>query len=308
MDIAALLKAYGAPDNAANVNALTQRYANDPTAADRKIHGLQGQSDESGGSRDAILNMMIDSVAAPTAVQNEPLAPLPMVQNASAPTRRGATAGSTPRAGRQQGYGEAGDPLANGVNAATPARPDVAGPASTPQDWSTLDFLAPLIGILGAGALAKPVYNAVGKRIAPTTPPEATFAGPMNKNIVPDNNIKMGPDRIGSDVVKQGAAAENPNAKIAAPIDWDVHDVFRYDNPNRALEQNIKADNRAPSTVTGSPENEVLARKAQHQAELDAANTEGDAVQKQMLEQANKKKKKSSFSPMQAIKNATGRK
>jgi hypothetical protein len=68
----------------------------------------------------------------------------------------------------------------------------------------------------------------------------------------------------------------------------------------KQIDQVFKMDNRAPSQVTGSPENEVLARKAQVQAELDAANAEGNAIMNQL-------KGRKQFKPAGAMRNATGR-
>lgn len=284
--LGALLKSYGAPDTPENVNRITQRYASDPTAADRRIYGLQGQSDESGGSRDAVLNAMLDRVIAQTdapittAPLNAPLPTSPMVQNATAPTRRSATAAS-PREDRPQ-YGPGGtDPLAREVNRNTPSNPNARPPTSAPQgsgyevdpqtsamgpggldngdNWM-MDLIAPIVGILGAGALAKPTYNAVGKRIAPITPPEAVYAGPMNTQVGPNGERVTKTERIPEGDRKAG----NSTAQ-------------------KSIDRTIPLDNRAPSTVTGSPENEVLARKAQVQAELDAANAEGSAIQREMM-------------------------
>lgn len=302
--IAGLLKSYGAADTPENQNRLRQHYASDPTAADRRMVGAQGQSDESGGSRDAMLNAMLDKFVAQTsapAVQPEVLPVSPMVQNASAPTMRSATAGIPPAIQQREQYGPGGgDPLQREVNRNTPAMPNArpptmpktsgyevdpqtsAMPVTGTPDFSMMDLLAPIIGILGAGAVAKPAYNAVGKRIAPSTQqgPEATYAGPMNKNIVPGGDKVVGKtERLGSNVVEKGTSAGTPALESPA----------------------VPLDNRAPSTVTGSPENEVLARKAQTQAELDAANNEGNAIMKQMA-------KGKTFQPKGAVRNVTGRK
>lgn len=303
--MAALLKSFNAADTPDNTNKIRNAYASDPTAMDRRLFGVKGQSDESGGGRDAILDAMLEKFVAQTAAPpvNEPLPVSPMVQNATAPTRRSATAGaSTPSPASQtrEQYGPGGsDPLAREVNRVTPRNPNARPPVDSntatsgyevdPQQSAQsgtgtldgLDGILPLIvGLVGAGAASR-----VGKSI-----PEATFAGPMNKEITPSGDrvvgkterLPQGQRQIGNSAPSDVLNSPNARAAIEAPA--------------------IPLDNRAPSTVTGSPENEQLARRAQIQAELDAANAEGNAIQQQML------KGKKAFSPKGAIRNVTGRK
>ncbi len=75
-------------------------------------------------------------------------------------------------------------------------------------------------------------------------------------------------------------------------------------DPTALPPPNAQLDNRAPSSVTGSPENEVLARKAQTQAEIDAANAEGESIQREMAKQARTR----NWKPKGAVRNVTGRK
>lgn len=70
--LSALIKSYGAADTPENVNRIREFYAADPTAAERRAYGLKGQSDESGGTRDMLLNAMIDKAMPPVGpVQND---------------------------------------------------------------------------------------------------------------------------------------------------------------------------------------------------------------------------------------------
>lgn len=101
IDMSKLLAAFpGAANTPENMNRLREFYATDPKALENRMYGSRMASDESGGSRDAILNSMLDKVIAQTdsqpqqSVQSEPL---PMVKNASAPTKRNATAAQQPQ-------------------------------------------------------------------------------------------------------------------------------------------------------------------------------------------------------------------
>lgn len=301
--MAALLKSFNAADTPDNTNKIRNAYASDPTAVDRRIYGVKGQSDESGGGRDALLDAMLEKFVAQTAAPtNAPLPVSPMVQNTTLPTRRSATAnaGATPAIQTREQYGPGGsDPLAREVNRNTPSNPNARPPVSAnnnangyevdPQTSAqsgtgTLDglegILPLIVGLFGAGAASR-----VGKSI-----PNATYAGPMNKEVVPSGDRVVGKtERLPADPRQIGNSAPS--------------DVLNSPNARAAIEgPPIPLDNRAPSQVTGSPENETLARKAQVQAELDAANKEGNAIQQQML------KGKKAFSPKGAIRNVTGRK
>lgn len=96
--LSALIKSFGAADTPENTNRIREFYASDPKAAENRIYGTRSPSDESGGSRDMMLNAMLDKViaqtAAPSQIQSEPLAPLPQTQalkapQAAAPPQRG---------------------------------------------------------------------------------------------------------------------------------------------------------------------------------------------------------------------------
>ncbi len=291
--LTALMKSYGAANTPENVNAITQRYSSDPTAAERRIYGLQGQSDESGGSRDLMLNKMIDQavaqVAAPPVADPASLPVSPMVQNASAPGRRNANAGAPPSIQQREQYGPGGsDPLQREVNRNTPAMPNSRAPSAPassgyevdPQTSAMapsggLDWLLAALGLSAAPKAAAAVAS-TSKSGLPVAAdiPEATYAGPMNTNIAKDGAVRSKTERIPA----EGQAALPP--------------------PNAQL------DNRAPSSVTGSPENEVLARKAQTQAEIDAANAEGESIQREMAKQARTR----NWKPKGAVRNVTGRK
>lgn len=290
-----LLQSYGAADNPDNQNRIRQHYASDPTAMDRRLYGVKGQSDESGGSRDAMLNAMLDKVIAQSAAPpvNEPLPVSPMVQNATVPTRRSATAGAPPAIAQREQYGPGGsDPLQREVNRNTPSNPNARPPAvqsanasgyevdpQTSAQGGTgtldgLDGILPLIlGLFGAGAAAR---AGTGR----SAPPGASAA--------------LGTST--SSVTTRSPAGQPP---IVNPPQLPNANAGQMSLPPPATQ----LDNRAPSSVTGSPENEVLARKAQHQAELDAANAEGEAIQREMAKQARGK-----FVPKNAVRNVTGRK
>ena len=305
-----LLKSYGAADTPENVQRIQSHYASDPTAMDRRLFGAKGQSDESGGSRDAILNAMLDKVivqtsATPVATPAPEVSP--MVQNASLPSKRSATANAPNRRQLSNSSPNSGDPLADEVNKRTPANPNAMPPRSVgvssyevdPQTSAQngplpnfdLDGILPLIlGLVGAGAAAKPVYNAVGKRIAPTTPPEASYAGPMNKNIMSSGDRVTKTDRIGQG---QHTVEGNP-----------VSDLVTGNKSAGAIEQNIKLDNQAPSKVENSPELVDASKRQQTQQSIDAANAEYDSMlRQQILEQIRGKRNLKG-----AVRNASGRK
>jgi len=169
--IGALLKAYGAPDNPANVNALMQRYASDPTAAERKIYGLQGQSDESGDGRDAILNQMIDATMQEAVPKGQVTVGAPVMEsvaNSSVPTQRNATAA---RQSEQYGppppeYSPGAGPLTRDIDSAAPAVATANTGESVSGDWFT-ELLGPILGILGAGGVASKMAR--GRNAPPAT-------------------------------------------------------------------------------------------------------------------------------------------
>lgn len=154
--LSALMKTFpGSADTPDNVNKLRAFYASDPKNAENRISGARMANDESGGSRDAIIEAMLDKVmaqtAAPQAIQSEPLAPLPMVQNASAPTRRSATAAPTRQASPDWSNANENPNLG-------PLPPRSASPgeqsAVPPTRGSGLGFLDLLGLIIGGGATA----------------------------------------------------------------------------------------------------------------------------------------------------------
>lgn len=307
--LSALVKSFGAPDTPDNVNRVREFYAADPTAAERRLYGVKGQSDESGGSRDALLNSMLDKFVQQTSAAPVALPVSPDVQAASGPTRRSATAGASapsPAAQTREQYGPGGsDPLAREVNRATAREPRAIASAPTgsgyevdPQVSATdpgmpngdnwmLDLIAPIIGMVGAGAVAgRGAVSAAGSAIKNSLPnvfkgPEAKYVGPMNTEVgQPDSKVTK-QDRIG-----EGQRA----------IEGDATGILDSGSARRAIEQTIPLDNRSPSQVTGSKENEDKARKAQTQAEIDAANKEGNAVQKEILA----RQKKGQWNPIGA--------
>lgn len=276
--VAALLKSYGAPDTPENANRIRQHYASDPTAADRRLYGAQGQSDESGGSRDAILNAMLDKFIAQTApapvAEPPPQQVMPTVQNASTPSRKSATAGQ---------------PLSKDVPGASvydqrnlgPLPPKDSKPAATsgyevdPQtsaqsgsvsadNWM-MDLLAPIIGILGAGALA-------GKALKT---PQAKV------------------DAAGRPVV--GPTSE---------IDPTIKAIADQPSPYRGTE----GDTQGFPPPKQKDKGPTPAQRAAAQAEFDAANIEGEALQREMAKQARASRPAKKPLPKNAVRNVTGRK
>lgn len=246
--IGALLKAYGAPNTPENINALTQRYASDPTAAERKINGLQGQSDESGGSRDAILNMMIDKTIEQAAPQGNVTVGAPVMEsvaNSSVPTRRSATAGRAPVDPRQLSNSppSSGDPLANEVNRNTPSNPSGGVPNGGVADSSwMLDLLAPILGILGAGGVASAAMR--GRNATPA------------KEAAPSNGFTQDP--------RAATYSTTPESegRPASPVDYRSNPkqkrITDQSTPANAAPPPVKEEEWAPTSIK-----EQMAKKKQ---------------------------------------------
>lgn len=321
--LSTLMKSYGAADTPENSNRIREFYASDPTAADRRAYGVKGQSHEGGADRDAILNAMIDKVAAPApaAITQEPLAPLPMVQNATAPTRRSATAGAPQRGPRgtapsmepqmQPGYSD--------TNAQT--SPAIGAPGSRVSGYETnvedqtlpangggiLDWLLP--AILGISALRSGAGGAAPSPsgVPSVRPiPDATYVGPMGREGAPPvagrisneqrRPVKASPRAIGNDgKLIEGANPSQKRVGSTPKLEDNISDLTR-----------VPTNEPPPTQVRNSPQLENEGKKRQLQAEVDAENEGASRLQKQMTDRAMAQKNTADLA--KAARRATGRK
>lgn len=295
--IAAILQKSGGQDTPENVNRIRSHYASDPQAAERRAFGLQGQSDESGGSRDAILDAMITKVmtqtdAQPQAIQQEPLAPLPMVQNASGPTRKSATAAPIRNDNRGISSPHTGDPLRDAVNDYTPANPSPQGaPVNKSGGFGIGDLVAL---IMGGAATAK------------------AFSGPSTRTLRPP--IAQTPQAPGNPNLPQGGIAQRQAggyAKLAAessnaPMDGGYAkyqaDGFSKLAKEKASEKPNESKPAAPKKASKQTPEEVAKMKS----EVADERAGSERMQEEMARQARAQREASAL--VKAARRATGRK
>lgn len=281
------MQSYGAADTPDNANRIRNHYASDPTAMDRRLTGARGQSYEGGADRDAILNAMLDKAIAQTAAPTAPpdvLPVSPMVQNATGSSRRSATAGTPPQLSRdvpgaaiydQRNLGPLPPRDSTSPSARGPSGYEVDPQQSAQSGTGTLDgmegLLPILLGLFGAGAAARAGTGrsappaALGSKTSPI-PPSTTPAPPLGTQTMP------------ADVAR---VTDQPS-----PYRGTEGDVQGFPPPQQK--------DTAPSA----------SQRGAAQSEMDAANVEGEAIQREMAKQASGKK----FTPKNAVRNATGRK
>jgi hypothetical protein len=243
-----LMGTYGAPVNARNANIAREFFAANPDVAERRAMGMRGSGNEDNSD---VLGPMLDRMIAettgpapaPAQVEQQPL---PTVQNASAPTRKSATA--APRqASMQPAHREAGFQEAN-------AAPQGGGSGSS--GWMN-DLL---LSILGASSVAGRTMMGGGN-----TPP--TGNAPQ----------KALPRAIGND----GALLENPypdgqkRLTYQPKLEDNVSDLSRVPT-NEPPTTKVEGD----KGLTGE------ARKKQLQAEIDAENQSAASVRDEMEKRA----------------------
>ncbi len=231
--LSALIKSYGAKDIPENTNRIREFYASDPKAAENRLYGARAPSDESGGSRDMVLNAILDKVIAQTAapsqaIQQEPLAPLPMVQNASAPTKRSATAGGRNAVPVSPPEMQPGWQDNTEITSPTIGAPSGGG--------GVMDWLLPLI--LGVGSMS-PLARGPGQ---PNANANARGAGAGGEGSA--NRRLTGPDPNAKQLTYQPKLENNaPNTTRNSP-ELEAKGKAAADNYAK-LQSEVEADNAA---------------------------------------------------------------
>ena len=286
--ITALLKQSGAVDTPENVNRIREFYASDPTALERRVYGVKGASDESGGSRDALLDGMLDkyiastSAGPPVAVEKEDGTPIPQQGAGTAqpmPARSGGTAAPAygPNAPQQYDYGAATPPV-SGLEE-MPTR----GASDGSWDWNLL-FPA-ILGMLGAGAGARYLNN----------------KGPNVRAGGGDSNAASNRGGLPAETVETVAPNRNTRRGVSDTIDLNERSLGyepKLNGPNaqggtQQIPEQRKIEGRSDNYDYGSVGKEaetVMQRKnaagkqraAQIQDEVDLENRHAAALQEQI--------------------------
>lgn len=299
--LSAIMKSFGAADTPENSNRVREFYAADPTAADRRQFGARGQSDESGGSRDAILNSMLDKVMALTDKNVPPsveATTMPMVQNTSVPTRKSATAapkGTAPI-----------DPVMNAENpnlGPVPARNASSGErAASPEGIGFWDTLALLLGggaTAGAMMRSPPTNanaNARGSGAGGMGSANRAITGPNQNTLRLGYEPKLEDQDYGR--VQGRRVTEYPSG---AP-------VIPEEGIRNAKGKVVAQGNEWPKGTEAWAEQPKQSPQdiARMQAEIEAENAASKALQEQMMQQTQAQKRTSDLS--KAARRATGRK
>lgn len=289
--LSALIKSFGAADTPENTNRIREFYANDPKAAENRLTGARAPSDESGGSRDMMLNSMLDKVIAQTmgslqqVAPQESLQPLPMVQNASTPSVRSATAARGPR-----GVAPNMEPqMQPGYNDNTEVTSGTIGAPPASGDMSMWDMLGLLFGAgaTGKAFLGQPNANARGKGAG------AGGAGSANKRIT------------------SGQVPESHRLTYQPKLEDDTgrFKKFQKDFPGSQSMSDVDIV-RQQHRLTPEEATSVMNQDAQNVArikqEVDAENAQAKALQDQMMER--EMRQRGTRDLAKAARRATGRK
>jgi hypothetical protein len=201
----ALLKTYGAPNTVKNANAARQFFATNPEIAEKRAMGLRGSGiDDNSDVFGAQLDKLIAaSDPEGTVTVGQPEKVMPTVAAATTP--------NAPRKKVETGRGTS-------VNTEPPPGTIKGAQSNAGSGGSWLDDLWPaLLGLAyrGKGGGGSGGVGPDGKPLAPTTPPEATYAGRMPRNEVqPYVDPRLDP-RTGSksftDVANEVWAKDLPN-------------------------------------------------------------------------------------------------
>lgn len=273
--LSAIMKSFGAADTPENSNRIREFYAADPTAADRRQFGARGQSDESGGSRDAILNSVLDKVMAltdktvPQSIESTTVPVMDTVKNSSVPTRKSATAAPT----AAPTWANASE---NPNLGPVPARNASPGEGGAAKGDGLFDWLIPLLigGAATGSAFRSPPANANANA-------RGSGAGGMNSA----NRAVTGPN--------QNSLRLTAHPRTAAPAPYGTD-----------LEIPKGGD------VKGSPAVPVMPQSPQDverlRAEVEAENASANALKEQMMQQTARQKQTSELA--KAARRATGRK
>jgi hypothetical protein len=284
----ALLKTYGAPNTVKNANAARSFFASNPEIAEKRAMGLRGSGlDDNSDVFGAQLDKLIaDSDPQGTVTVGQPEKVIDTVANATTP--------NAPRKKVETGRGAAPttEPPPGTIKGAT---------ANAGGGGSWLDDLWPaLLGLAyrGKGGGGSGGVGPDGKPLAPTTPPEATYAGRMP-------SAEQAADSDPRALAYRQKQIEPPNKQIP------YVDPRMDPRGAKALEDNISdlsriKTNEPPATVvTGDPGLTNDAKKLQLQAEIDAENAANKALMDQIMERNMNQKRTQQLGS--AARAATGR-
>lgn len=284
-----LMQSYGAANTAENANRIRQFAASNPNVLEHRAMGMRGSVvDDNSDVLGAMLDKFIaqTDIAPPRRVEvgaPEVQQTMPTVQNASAPTRKSATAAPAPQMGPNL-------PMASG--AVNP----LDAPTQPPAGKSGSFWDDVLISLLGATSVAgRAAMNrrgggnggaggGGGNAPTPQGTPEATFVGRMGEAARNDplaSGYLQGPNAQlagpNAQLAGPNAQLEAPNAKLPAPDKriGSSRPDGNYEGTGKEIE-GVNARNQAQKTA----KRDVL------QKEIDAENEGASRLQEQMRKRA----------------------
>lgn len=260
--VAQLLKTYGAPPSANNMNAARQFFASNPEIAEKRAMGMRGSGiDDNSDVFGAQLEKFMAAADNKPTITKEELPPVEAPQTTNVARRAAPTNKTAPPDKKGTQY----DGVPTGGQ---------AGTGGDFTDW--------LLALLGARAKGGTTRVDGGPRASGT--PEATFVGPM-RNVDPNSDPRLqGYPRSG-----QGALPA-PQEKLTGPQASAAAPNAQGARPQGVLEDNIsdlsriKTNEPPPTKVEGDPALTEQARQRQLQAEIEAENAHQQRLQDQIQE------------------------